>query len=127
MVDRFFHFCTRPRSRGATSSSSSTTVPTTCIYTVDTYEQVQYFTDRANPLRRPADVSERCAPSRTCTSSGTTGAAHEYELYDLDKDPYELENLFATDAGEQANAALVDKLHARLVALTACSGPSCRS
>ena len=47
--------------------------------------------------------------------------AGERELYDLINDPHELENSYDT-----ADQALVDDLKARLEALKACAGESCR-
>lgn len=53
-------------------------------------------------------------------------APHEYELYDLDADPYQLTNLLASPAGMAANRATVDTLASRLATLMACTGPTCR-
>jgi arylsulfatase A-like enzyme len=50
----------------------------------------------------------------------TTG---ETELYDLQRDPYELQNV----SGDPAYAAVRTALSARLRALKACRGASCRS
>ena len=55
------------------------------------------------------------------------GDVHEYELYDMAADPYQLDNLVATPAGAQAHAATTAALQARLETLMACAGPSCRS
>ncbi len=52
---------------------------------------------------------------------------HQFELYDLAADPYELTNLLATPAGRRQNAALVAQLDARLNQLASCAGASCRS
>ncbi|WP_322753351.1 sulfatase [Frankia sp. Cas3] len=52
---------------------------------------------------------------------------HQYELYDLAADPYELTNLLATPAGMAQNAALVAQLDARLDQLATCAGASCRT
>jgi arylsulfatase A-like enzyme len=54
------------------------------------------------------------------------GDVHDYELYDLDADPYELTNLIATPEGQAQHAALVAQMQARLDALADCSGLSCR-
>lgn len=54
------------------------------------------------------------------------GAVHEYELFDLTSDPFQLENLLATDEGMQAHAATVATLQARLDALVTCAGEGCR-
>ncbi|MBX7160889.1 MAG: sulfatase [Acidimicrobiia bacterium] len=51
---------------------------------------------------------------------------HEYELYDLEADPWQLDNLLATPAGRVANAAIVADLDARMDTLTACHGVTCR-
>ena len=45
----------------------------------------------------------------------------EKELYDLQNDPYELENIY-----ESADSALIENLKARLEALRDCSGDGCR-
>ena len=54
------------------------------------------------------------------------GDVHEYELYELATDPYQLDNLLATPAGQMAWLAVTTDLQARLNAQTACSGSSCR-
>lgn len=54
------------------------------------------------------------------------GAEHDYELYDLRKDPYQLENLVATPEGAARYEATTARLQARLEQLAACSGSSCR-
>lgn len=50
----------------------------------------------------------------------------EYELYDLEADPYQLTNLLATPEGRDASAGIVDALDARLETLVGCSGAGCR-
>jgi N-acetylglucosamine-6-sulfatase len=54
------------------------------------------------------------------------GTVHEYELYDLVNDPYELTNLLSTPEGVAAHEALTASLQARLEQLNGCSGASCR-
>lgn len=51
---------------------------------------------------------------------------HEYELYDLQTDPYQLTNLLATRQGRQQHRDLTNSLAARLNQLNECSGASCR-
>ncbi len=51
---------------------------------------------------------------------------HEYELYDLVADPWQLDNILATSEGRDATEDLVAALDARLAELTACVGESCR-
>ena len=55
------------------------------------------------------------------------GSVHEYELYDLVNDSFELNNLLSTPAGVAANATLTASLQARLESLASCAGASCRS
>ncbi|MGH3244102.1 MAG: sulfatase/phosphatase domain-containing protein, partial [Spirillospora sp.] len=52
---------------------------------------------------------------------------HEYELYDLKTDPYQLRNLLATVEGREHYARLVEKLDARMRALSVCQGAGCRA
>jgi len=55
------------------------------------------------------------------------GDDHEYELYDLVADPFELTNLVATADGAAAYESTTASLHARLEELAVCSGESCRT
>jgi N-acetylglucosamine-6-sulfatase len=55
-----------------------------------------------------------------------TGDVHEYELYDLDNDPYQMRNLLATPGFAAENAAVAATLQARLEELAVCAGASCR-
>ncbi|MGL5810968.1 MAG: sulfatase family protein [Nocardioides sp.] len=50
----------------------------------------------------------------------------DLELYDLRKDPAQLDNLLVDAAGRQAHRKLVDRLSSRLEELSDCSGASCR-
>jgi len=53
------------------------------------------------------------------------GTDHDYELYDLRADPYELENLLATPEGATEHASTTARLQSRLEALAACAGATC--
>ncbi|MBI2567421.1 MAG: sulfatase [Candidatus Schekmanbacteria bacterium] len=50
----------------------------------------------------------------------------EYELYDLRKDPYQLNNLLSTPAGWLANAGRVELMQSRMQELTRCAGETCQ-
>jgi N-acetylglucosamine-6-sulfatase len=52
---------------------------------------------------------------------------HEYELYDLKKDPYQLYNLLSTGNGRTKNALLVDNLKQRMKYIEKCTGKSCQN
>ncbi|MEU4317123.1 sulfatase [Nocardia sp. NPDC024068] len=51
--------------------------------------------------------------------------AREYELYDLQTDPYQLTNLIKTPEGRSAHADVVDQMDRRLTDLLTCAGPTC--
>lgn len=53
------------------------------------------------------------------------GGIHEYELYDLHADPYQLGNLLATPLGRAQHHDLVEQLAARLDQLAACADATC--
>ena len=55
------------------------------------------------------------------------GDVHEYELYDLAADPYQLENLLATPEGAAAHGDTTSALQERLEELEACAGETCRT
>jgi len=55
------------------------------------------------------------------------GSVHEYELYDMTNDPYQLTNLVSTPAGVAEHAALTATLQTRLAELNACAGAACRT
>jgi arylsulfatase A-like enzyme len=55
------------------------------------------------------------------------GEAHEYELYDMKRDPYQLNNLIANAPGAARHASTIAALHARLEALSSCAADSCRN
>jgi arylsulfatase A-like enzyme len=54
------------------------------------------------------------------------GTYHDYELYDLVGDPWQLTNLLATPEGRAQYATLTVQLQARLDELSTCSGLNCR-
>jgi arylsulfatase A-like enzyme len=55
------------------------------------------------------------------------GVGHEYELYDVVNDPFQLVNLVATPEGSAQYAAVAAQLQARLEQLSTCVGSSCRN
>jgi N-acetylglucosamine-6-sulfatase len=54
------------------------------------------------------------------------GDEHDYELYDMHSDPYQLSNLVATPGGAAQHATTTAALQGRLEALAMCRGISCR-
>jgi hypothetical protein len=52
---------------------------------------------------------------------------HEYELYDMSTDPFQLTNLLSTPEGAAEHAELTATLQQRLEELSACAGPQCRT
>lgn len=54
------------------------------------------------------------------------GDVHEYELYDLDADPFQLTNLLADPAEAARRQVLVDELQARIDHLATCQAATCR-
>jgi N-acetylglucosamine-6-sulfatase len=71
----------------------------------------------------------RETPRRRATFQAVRTRTHKYvehetgekELYDLEADPYELDNLY-----ESADPSLLEDLKARLDALRSCSEEGCR-
>lgn len=55
-----------------------------------------------------------------------SGIAHDYELYDLAADPYQLANLVSTPAGLLQHYDVVASMQSRLQQLAECSGVSCQ-
>jgi N-acetylglucosamine-6-sulfatase len=55
------------------------------------------------------------------------GPEHDYELYDMHSDPYQMSNLLATPGGAAQHAATTAELHDRLAELMSCVGVSCRT
>ena len=48
-----------------------------------------------------------------------------YVLFDIDQDPYELENIYNQTKATTEGVALLAELHALLVRYNSCSGPTC--
>ncbi|GIU89440.1 MAG: hypothetical protein KatS3mg010_0539 [Acidimicrobiia bacterium] len=78
------------------------------------------------PAHPRPDLSGRCGRRGGSTSSGTTANPTSNELYDLQSDPHQLDNLLATAAGQQTYANVKRILQTRLDALKTCAGTSCR-
>jgi N-acetylglucosamine-6-sulfatase len=98
----------------------------TPLYTVDTFDQVRGITDRGASLLGPPTY--RALRTKTqLFVEWYSGSDHEYELYDLTSDPYQLDNLVPDEAGLQAHAAEVAALRATLDQASTCSGPTCRA
>ena len=57
---------------------------------------------------------------------GEGGKKREYELYDMEKDRYQLQNLLYPKDGEAKYAELVKELSKRMSFLKKCSGKNCR-
>ena len=55
-----------------------------------------------------------------------SGGLHEYELYDLRRDPYQLFNLLSTPLGRAKYEQTAQQLSARLRQLENCSGKECQ-
>jgi arylsulfatase A-like enzyme len=100
-----------------------TTAP---LYTVDTFADVRTFTDSGGELLGPPTY-RALRTEQYLYVEWYGGPEHEYELYDVRGDPYELSNLVATDSGRQKYASQTTAFHARLDALTACNGPTCHT
>jgi arylsulfatase A-like enzyme len=54
------------------------------------------------------------------------GAEHDYELYDMRKDPFQMTNLMADPAYAFTHPKTISALHDRLAALAMCRGATCR-
>ena len=55
-----------------------------------------------------------------------SGTVHEYELYDMNADPGQLDNLVATPEGAEQYADVTTALQTRLEQLAVCAGATCR-
>jgi N-acetylglucosamine-6-sulfatase len=54
------------------------------------------------------------------------GEQHDYELYEMHADPYQLSNLLASPEGQAEHATTTADLHDRIERLATCRGVSCR-
>lgn len=88
----------------------------------------EHYTDRseesggAGPRQRRVRAVPELHALRTRTQLYVEYVTGERELYDLRRDPYELQNLVSTAASD-----LLAKLSARLADLQRCAGPGCRA
>jgi N-acetylglucosamine-6-sulfatase len=98
---------------------------------------IEYRAPPNYPFHTLADVRRTDAPNlvpdyislRTTAWQYTewyAGSDHEYELYDMKKDPYQLTNLVADPSSAARYGPVMRDLQARLDVLAACSGASCR-
>lgn len=94
--------------------------------TLDTFADVQAAIATSTPL---TDIPSwrGIRSTRWAYIQWYRGDVHEYELYDMQSDPWQLQNLVATPAGVQQYAAVTTALQARLEQLATCSGATCRS
>lgn len=95
-------------------------------YDVDTYAQVRAITASGPRILGPPTY-RALRNQRYLYVEWYRGAKHEYELYDLRADPYELDNLVPDTAALQAYAGVIDPLKARTETLSTCKGRSCRT
>jgi arylsulfatase A-like enzyme len=94
------------------------------LYRVDTFADVRNVTKGGpNMLGPPTFRAVRDANWLYVQWYG--GQEHEYELYDVHEDPYELNNLLAEEGGRERYSDVVTRLQERLDALAKCSGRSC--
>jgi N-acetylglucosamine-6-sulfatase len=88
-----------------------------------TANDVAYFIDGGETLSVPSYRAVRSTDYLYVEWYG--GDVHEYELYDLEADPYQLTNLLATPDGAEEYASTRAALQARLDELAVCAGASC--
>ena len=94
------------------------------IYNVDTLADVRAITENGPRMLGPPTY-RALRTERQLYVQWYGGNEHEFELYDLDADPYQLDNLLATEAGRQQHVELVAELQARLEELATCKGATC--
>jgi arylsulfatase A-like enzyme len=90
----------------------------------DTLAQVQAAIQAGKAVQVPTFRAVRNGQYAYIEWYGT--APHEYELYDLVADPYQLDNLLATPEGAAQYASMTATLQARLEALGSCAAATCR-
>ncbi len=93
--------------------------------TLDTLAQVQAAIAAGKPIFIPTFRAIRSDEWLYVEWYST--APHEYELYDMAADPYQLDNLIATPEGSSQYASTTAALQARLETLGTCAGASCRT
>jgi arylsulfatase A-like enzyme len=92
-----------------------------------TMEEVRRAVDTGADTRRFVPDYRALRTDRWHYVEWYAGDEHDYELYDMRADPYQLENLMASGEPAGVDRDVVDGLHARLEELAACSGPACRA
>jgi arylsulfatase A-like enzyme len=91
---------------------------------LDTIEHVRWWLEAGYPNISPTYRGVRTEDH--VYIEWYSGDYHDYELYDLVDDPWQMTNLIATPEGRAEHAELTATLQARLDELRACSGLSCR-
>ena len=96
------------------------------LYDVDTRKQVQSYIAHGQAVPYPPTY-RALRTKKWLYVEWYGGTDHDYELYDMDADPYQLSNLLGPPGGTSQYAATTDELHQRLAQLESCAGASCRT
>ncbi len=92
---------------------------------LDTLAQVQAAIQAGSPMKVPTYRAVRNEQYLYVEWYST--APHEYELYDMVADPYQLDNLVATPEGAALHEPTTTVLQARLEELGSCAAATCRT
>ncbi|MDH3708108.1 MAG: sulfatase, partial [Acidimicrobiia bacterium] len=91
----------------------------------DERADVQAAIDAGEPLLVPTYRGLRTADALYVQWYG--GDDHEYELYDLEADPYQLDNRLGPDATDPPDDDVVADFQATLDRMARCSGSDCHN